>query len=79
MDSMYIDELFSLQKSIQKRKLYEYRVQLAIAQNPHVEKPEELWEALTPKDRDRRDGTMDKKGLALLKLRMAQGKWIGVK
>lgn len=43
---VYFDELYYLTQKIEKRKLAEYKMQLAIAQNPHVKDPKELWRIL---------------------------------
>jgi len=47
---VYFDELYWLTRQIEKRKVTEYRMQLAIVQNPHVKEPKELWKVLNKND-----------------------------
>ncbi len=49
---VYLDELIFLVQKINHRKLIEYRMQLAIVQNPHVKDPKHLWDILTSQDKD---------------------------
>lgn len=44
----YPDELARLSRRIQARQIEDYRVRLAIAQNPYAKNPKELWERLRP-------------------------------
>lgn len=49
MEDVYFDELFEFLDKIRKRKADTYMIQLAIAQNPHIEDDEErraLWDRL---------------------------------
>lgn len=43
LETVYLDELFVFSRLINKRKNQEYKMQLAIAQNPHIKNPKELW------------------------------------
>lgn len=47
---VYFDELAELVKKINKRKVNEYKMQLAIAHNPHVKNYKELWRILERQD-----------------------------
>jgi hypothetical protein len=42
-----LDEFLTLQEIIQQRKISEYKMQLAIVQNPHVKEPNKLVDSLT--------------------------------
>ena len=58
----------------------EYQMQLAIVQNPHVEKPEILWKMLNEQDDGLpRSEALDKEGLDNLKSLLAKGSNIVVK
>lgn len=48
-------------------------MQLAIAHNPHVKDPKELWSSLQDEDRLPTDDVMDKEGLLALKNMMSKG------
>lgn len=43
---IYIEQLLALVPQIERRMLEDYKMQLAIAQNPHVKNPKELWRML---------------------------------
>lgn len=45
-EDVYFDELYYLVKRIEKRQMAQYRMQLAIVQNPHIKEPEKLWTLL---------------------------------
>jgi hypothetical protein len=78
--NVYFDELFYFQKEIKKRRMNEYQMQLAIVQNPHVEKPEILWKMLNEQDDGLpRSEALDKEGLDNLKSLLAKGSNIVVK
>ena len=66
---IYFDELYELVQQANKRKVSEWKMQLAITQNPHVQNPKELWEVLNSYDRqtDPAGDKLDKAGFALLK------------
>lgn len=71
LEQTYIDELILLVRAIKIRKISDYQMQLAIAQNPHVKNPKELWQILEQGTRKPIDEKPDKKGLENLKRRMA--------
>lgn len=56
-------------------------MQLAIAQNPHVKNPKELWDILNSYDRvfDPNADKLDKAGFAILKDKLRSSKRIMVK
>lgn len=51
LEDVYIDELFRLTTQINIRKINQYRIDLAIATNPHIKKPEELVKILNEQER----------------------------
>ena|GEM_PF-3485218 len=67
-------ELLSLSQKIKNRKNSDFRMQLAIAQNPHVENPEKLWEQLEiDDDYDSPEvEEFDKVGFEILKRKLGQ-------
>lgn len=68
-------------KHIKSRKNIEYKMQLAIAQNPHAKNPQELWDLLNKQDtKDNiESATLDVGGMELLKARMSENPRIIVK
>lgn len=82
LNNVYLDELFELVKKINKRKLSEYQIQLAIVQNPFVKNPKELWETIkreaTNYDTET-EPVYDKTGLELLKMKLSNGSKIVIK
>lgn len=81
MDGVYLDELVFLVQVINKRKLREYKMQLAIAENPHKGKEHiKLWEALDQADpQASKSNKLDTAGFAALKLAMSKNPKIIVK
>jgi len=69
---VYFDELYWLTRQIERRKLTEYRMQLAIVQNPHVKDPKELWRVLNSQDASQitRTEKFDDVGFEVLKSRL---------
>ena len=43
LGDVYLDELILLLKNINKRKIGDYKMQMAITQNPYTKNPKELW------------------------------------
>lgn len=80
-ENLYFDELYELVLQINKRKVSDWKMQLAITQNPHVKNPKELWEILNSHDRltNPADDKLDKAGMALLKDKLRSSKRIMVK
>lgn len=73
LEDVYFDELFLLVKNINKRKLTEYKVQLAIAQNPYTKNPKQLWTLLKQMDENEsRMQEFDSTGFELLKQQLSQ-------
>ena len=64
---------------VKKRKIVEYRMQLAITQNPHIKEPEHLWKILEYADKEAVDEQLDKAGMERLKGIMSAGKAFIVK
>lgn len=52
LNKVYFDELFYMSEQIKRRKLTEYKMELAIAQNPHLDPKEQvkLWDELKKED-----------------------------
>jgi hypothetical protein len=46
LEQVYLDELFIFARIINRRKISEYKMQLAIATNPNTKDPKALWEML---------------------------------
>lgn len=76
---VYLDELYFLIDQINKRKISEYKMQLAIAQNPHVKDPKALWEILNRQTRKLPSSKLDVSGMELLKSKLRQSPSIDVK
>jgi hypothetical protein len=75
LDGVYLDEMVYLIQVINKRKLREYRMQLAIAENPHKGKEHKaLWDALNEADpqEKQRKNKLDTAGFAALKMAMSK-------
>lgn len=72
--------MFYLSECIEKRKLREWRMDLAIAQNPHLkpEDQEKLWNQLSG-TRDLRPAEFDDKAFERLKQAMSGSQGIQVK
>lgn len=79
LEEVYVDEVMRLLPLIRKRKTIEYQMLLAIVQNPHTKKPKELWKILEAQIKEPTDEKIDRRGLEMLKQRMAGGKSIKVK
>jgi len=75
--NVYFDELFELANLINNRKRDEYRVLLAIAQNPHTKDPKQLWQILESDEERKRSLEFDEKGFDAFKAAMSQtGKFV---
>lgn len=61
---------------VKKRRLTEYKMQLAIVQNPHLDPKDQklLWEELNRDDQMPKSEVFDEQGFAKLKEVMSQGK-----
>lgn len=75
IEELGLDEALKLLEQIKKRKIAEYKIQLAIVTNPHTEEPEKLWKLF---DDDMQsvippENSFDKEGLDGLKALMAKG------
>lgn len=51
LENVYLDELFTFTRLINRRKLNDYKMRLAIATNPHTKEPKSLWELLDRQER----------------------------
>ena len=52
LENVYIDELFFLMQKINIRKVGDYKMQLAIIQNPHVKNHTQLWKVLEQQEKE---------------------------
>ncbi|MBN2263069.1 MAG: hypothetical protein JW735_09155 [Prolixibacteraceae bacterium] len=52
METVYFDELFIFTRLINRRKITEYKMQLAIISNPHTKTPKTLWHMLDQRERE---------------------------
>jgi len=77
---VYFDELVYLVEKINRRKLREYKMQLAISQNAWVENPKELWRILESETSEESiDEKLDKAGFEAFKQKLSTSKNISVK
>lgn len=80
LNNTYLDELYYLAERINQRKADDYKMRLAIAQNPFNKEPNRLWELLnsfaTP---TLRDDKFDEAGFELMKAKMRSGRGFLVK
>ena len=78
---MYFDEAYRYLQIIKQRKNTDYKVQLAIAQNPHSQKPQDLWDILNKEDTitTKENDTLDTQGMELLKMKMRENPRIMIK
>jgi hypothetical protein len=74
-----LDDLFFLVQKINDRKLIDYKMQLAIIQNPHVKDPKHLWRVLESKKEQKQNDEFDPAGFALLKSALSKNPRIIVK
>lgn len=51
LEGVYLDELFYFVKLINRRKISEYKMALAISTNPHTKTPKKLWDTLDQQER----------------------------
>ncbi len=72
LEDTYLDELFMLIKEINKRKLVDWKMQLAIVQNPYTKKPKELWDTLKSQEEREENVEFDQIGLGRLKEQLSQ-------
>lgn len=52
LENVYLDELFVFTRLINRRKVQDYKMQLAIAQNPHIKNPKDLWRILEQQENE---------------------------
>lgn len=71
LEETYLDEALILLGLIRNRRNSQYKILLAISENPHREKPEALWNALNGETREDSSTELDKNGLEFLKLKMS--------
>jgi hypothetical protein len=76
-ESMTLDEAIVLLPVIRNRKFSEYKMLLAITQNPHTKQPEDLWKLLDV-DKEYLEEDLDKAGMERLKLMMGQSKGVKI-
>ena len=82
LEETYPDDLFFLNKKIEKRQIADYKMQLSIAHNPHMKEQKELWDILNKADgvsRDRLEEKLDKTAFARLKQQLSTSNAIKVK
>lgn len=51
LEHVYLDELYAMVPKINRRKLADYKMEMAIVQNPHVKNPKELWAMLDQQEK----------------------------
>jgi len=67
INDIFPDELFYLMEQIKNRKLGQYRMLLAIVQNPHSKNPNILVKQLQPEEIRNRQEEIDRNSLENLK------------
>lgn len=78
LEHVYLDQLAHLVPIIERRKLDEHRIMLALITNPHTKDPKALWRMLEP-PRDPLSEKLDKTSFNILKSRLSQDSSIIVK
>lgn len=78
---MYLDDLFCLVQKINKRKIQEYSMQLAITENPHLKERKKLWDILRSQENklENKDDEFDAAGFEILKSRLRKSSRFVVK
>lgn len=84
MHDTYFDELFFLVDKINKRKIQDYKIQMAIIQNPHVKDPKVLWKEIEKQENELEgksylEAEFDTVGFEMLKSKMRENPRIVVK
>lgn len=80
LEKVYVDTLFLFVKAIERRKLDEHRIQLALISNPHTKDPQHLWRMLKPPvDVSEKPTKLDITSFDILKNKISQGSHIVVK
>jgi hypothetical protein len=80
LNDVYIDELPPLLRQISGRHIRDYKMQLAIIQNPHTKDPKHLWRILQQSEpRKPTEDVFDASGFERLKAQMSQSPRIIVK
>lgn len=59
--------------------MLDYRMHLAIAHNPHVKNPQELWDTLQLEERMPTEDVFDRTGFDRLRNMMSKGELVQVK
>lgn len=72
---MYLDELFYLVENINKRQTRDWKMQLAIAQNPYTKKPQDLWKLIDKLE----EKEEEYQGVAALKQLFSKNKRFNIK
>lgn len=77
LENVYLDELFVFTRLINRRKINNYKMALAIATNPHIKDPKGLWRALDRQERENDgkgylDAEFDAAGFEAFKARLKQ-------
>lgn len=76
LEDTYIDELVDLVTWINKRKIQKIKLDMSIAQNPHVKDPSKLWKNIEAQERsltpdELRPDEFDEAGFEVLKSRLS--------
>lgn len=81
LDDVYLDEAYHYLELIRKRNNLKYRILLRIVENPHTDKPSELWDLLRREagTESTKDDKLDSDGMELLKMKMSGNPRIIVK
>lgn len=79
-EKVYFDDLIPLVEKINARQVSEYKMLLAIVQNPYAKDPQKLWQILKSREPHKvRSEKLDVAGFEALKIRMSQNPRIIVK
>lgn len=71
--------MFFLQANIKRRHFEDWKMELAIVQNPHTQNPRDLWDMLSAETDKPDDAPLDKAGMENLKRMLAGGSAVKVK
>lgn len=81
---VYPEEIPVYSSSIMRRRIQNYKMELAIIQNPYVKNPKDLWHELEAiesqfEEPEYINSTLDKDSFALIKMKLKRSKFVQVK
>lgn len=79
LNTVYVDDVFYLREHIKRRHFEDWKMQLAIVQNPHTKNPKDLWDMLSAETNVPADEKLDKEGFEAFKRALAGSQRVQVK